>query len=231
MPAAGLPWDLFLRGAVAGLLLFHLLHLALPGARPAARLALGGWTLSLIAYLFCQEAPMMLALPRPLALFALSLCVSSTAWMWVAARALFHDEFGFSLPIGLALAAMVALGLAARAPHLPELAGAIPLALMGWLPLLHGAAMLAFTAATLWELMRGWQDDLVAPRRAARRWGAMLIGVYALVAVVVEVALLGRPAGRVLPLLHGAGIGSVALALALLVARRSLADVIGEPAP
>ncbi|CAG1017136.1 hypothetical protein BURC_01759 [Burkholderiaceae bacterium] len=229
MPGADLQWDLFLRGAVASLLLFHLLHLALPGARPAARLALGGWTLSLIAYLFCQEPAMMLALPRPLTLLALSLCVSSTAWMWVAARALFNDDFAFSLPVGLALGAMAALGLAARAPHLPELAGAIPLELMGSLLVLHGAAMLAFTAATLWELMRGWQDDLVAPRRAARRWGAMLIGVYALVAVLVEVALLGRPAGRVLPLLHVAGIGSVTLALALLVARRSLADVIGEP--
>ena len=90
LPGAGLQWDLFLRGAVASLLLFHLLHLALPGARPAARLALGGWTLSLIAYLFCQEPAMMLALPRPLTLLAMSLCVSSTAWMWVAARALFN---------------------------------------------------------------------------------------------------------------------------------------------
>jgi hypothetical protein len=34
---------------------------------------------------------------------------------------------------------------------------------------LHAAAMLAFTAAAVWEVTRGWRDDLVEPRRALRR--------------------------------------------------------------
>jgi AraC-like DNA-binding protein len=227
---------MFLRGAVAGLLLFHLLHLALPGARPATRLALGGFTLSLLAYLFCQEAHVMLGLPRSLAFVLMALCVSSTAWMWAAARGLFNDAFRFSAPVVAAIAAMVVLGLASKLPRLPALAQQVPDDVLAGVAAVHGAAMLAFTVAALWEIVGSWQDDLVEPRRAARRWGAMLIGVYAAVAVVVELALQDRPVGRLLPLLHVAGIGGVTLALAVLVARRSLDTVLGvssapKPAP
>ncbi len=91
--------DLLLRGAVAGVLLFHLVNLALPGPRPAVRAALAMFTLSLLAYLFCQRAELLLALPRPLGFAALALCVSSTAWLWLAARGLFDDGFRLSLPL------------------------------------------------------------------------------------------------------------------------------------
>lgn len=229
MPHSQFHWEMFLRGGVAALLLFHLLQLALPGERRAARLALGGFTLSLLAYLFCQEPLVMLGLPRGMALALMLLCVGATAWMWAAARALFNDRFRFSAPVVAALAAMAALGMAAHIHHLvPGLA--LPGPVSAVLSALHAAAMLAFTVATLWEIVGSWRDDLVEPRRAARRWGAMLVGVYAAVAVVVEVALQGRPAGRALPLLHVAGIGIVAMTLALLVARRSLDVVLGAPA-
>lgn len=96
--------------------------------------------------------------------------------------------------------------------------------------------MVAFTAAAVWEVLRGWRDDLVEPRRAARRWVALGIGVYAAIALVVELAVRDQPVGALLPALHVAGIGLVALALALLVARRSLDPVLGlvptvEPLP
>ena len=236
MQLASLHWEMFLRGAVAGLLLYHALHLALPGARPAARGALGAFTLALLAYVLCQQADVLLGTPRPLTLVLMALCVSTTAWMWVAARALFNDGFAFSLPLSAAALAMVALGMAAHVPRLPEWPSG-PVEPGSLLERLHGAAMLAFTAGALWEIVRGWRDDLVEPRRAARRWVAMGIGLYASVSVVVELVLRDRPIGRLLPALHIAAIGAVALALAVWVARRSLDEVLGvepasaEPAP
>ena len=226
MQAGELHWEMFLRGAVAGLLLFHVLHVALPGARPAARAALGAFTLSLLAYVLCQQSDVLLTTPRPLTVVLMALCVSATAWMWVAARALFNDGFSFSLPVSAAALAMVVLGLAAHVPRLPEWSPE-PVSPGSLLERLHGAAMLGFTAAALWEVARGWRDDLVEPRRAARRWVAMGIGLYAAVAVVVELALRDRPIGRLLPALHIAGIGALALGLAVWVARRSLNAVLG----
>ena len=224
-------WEMFLRGGVAGLLLFHIFHLAMPGARPAARAALGMFTLSVLAYLFCQQADVLLSVPRPLGYFLIAMCVSSTAWMWVAARALFNDDFVFSAPVVATALGMVTLGLVANIPYLPEAAEVIAESAVRTLSRFHAAAMLAFTAAALWEIVHGWNDDLVEPRRAARRWVAMGIGLYATLALVIELALRGQAIGRLLPALHVAGIGAVTLALALFVARRSLDDVLGIAAP
>ena len=236
MPYDELHWEMFLRGAVAGLLLFHLVHLALHAARPAARAALGAFTLSVLAYLLCQQSDVLLSLPRPLAWVLIALCVGSTACMWFAARALFNDGFRFSLPVVAVALAMVALGLAANLPYLPQAGEPFvnppPGSLLPLLSGLHAVAMLAFTAAALWEIVHGWQDDLVEPRRAARRWVAMGIGLYAALALVVELAVRGQVIGRLLPALHVAGIGALTLALAVLVARRSLDEVLGvAPTP
>ena len=97
----------------------------------------------------------------------------------------------------------------------------------GTLTSVHAVAMVAFTAAAVWEVLRGWRDDLVEPRRVARRWVALGIGLYAAIALAVELAVRDRPVGPLLPALHVAGIGVVALALAVLVARRSLDAVLG----
>jgi len=229
VPADALPWDLLLRGGVAGILLFHLVNLVLPGPRPAVRAALAAFTLSLLAYLFCQRAALMTLLPSAIAYAALALCVSSTAWLWLAARALFNDRFRWAGPV-LALAlGMVLLGSAAAAPRLAARleGGADPGRTA--LGTVHALAMVAFTLAALWEVLRGWQDDLVEPRRAARRWAALGIGVYATLALAVELALRDRPVDPLLPALHVLGIGSVAMALAVLVARRSLDLILGLP--
>lgn len=220
-------WEMFLRGAVAGLLLFHVCHLALPGARPAARAALAAFTLSVLAYLFCQQADVLLGMPRAIGYPVVALCVSSTAWMWVAARALFNDDFAFSLRVVAAAIALAMLGLAANIPHFPEAAGFVPAQIVAWVSRVHAVAMLAFTGAALWEIAHDASDDLVEPRRAARRWVAMGISLYAALALVIELALRGQPVGRLLPALHVAGIGMVTLALAVLVARRSLDEVLG----
>lgn len=232
MPGNAIPWEMFLRGAVAGLLLFHLVHLALPGARPAARAALAAFTLSVLAYLFCQQGDVLLSLPRPLGLVMMAGCVGSAAWMWIAARALFNDDFAFSAPVVALAVGLAVLGLAANVPHLPEAAGQVPGEVVSGVSGVHAAAMLGFTAAALWEIAHGWRDDLVEPRRAARRWVALGIGLYAAVALVIELAVRGREIGRLLPALHVAGIGGVTLALAVWVARHSLDEVLGTvPVP
>jgi AraC-like DNA-binding protein len=224
-----LPWDLLLRGAVGGVLLFHAANLMGRGPRPAARAALGVFTLSLVAYLFCQRTALLVQVPRPLVWVVLALCTSSTAWLWLAARGLFDDRFRWDWPFLAAGAGMVALGLSANAPRLEALlaGGADPGP--GSLTAAHAVAMVAFTAAAVWEVLRGWRDDLVEPRRVARRWVALGIGLYAAIALAVELAVRDRPVGLLLPAMHVAGIGIVALALALLVARRSLDAVLGLP--
>ena len=231
LPDSAWVWELLLRGAVGGVLVFHGVHLMLPGPRPATRAALAVFTLSLIAYLFCQRAELLFVLPRPVALVILALCVSSTTWLWLAARGLFDDGFAFTAPLLSAAFGMLALGLAANMPRMDVAMANLPDPGPGLLGLLHAAAMLGFTAAALWEVARGWRDDLVEPRRAARRWVALGIGLYAAVALIVELAVRGRSVGALLPALHVLGIGCVALALAVLVARRSLDVILGlQPA-
>jgi AraC-like DNA-binding protein len=229
VPDTGWAWDLLLRGAVGGVLIFHLAHLALPGPRAAARAVLAVFTLSLIGYLFCQRAELLLTLPRPAAWVAIALCVSTTAWLWLAARVLFDDGFAFTAPNLAGPAGLVALGMAASVPRLDASIAGLPDPSTSLLGHLHAAAMLAFTTAALWEVGRGWRDDLVEPRRAARRWVALGIGLYAAIALIVELALRGRAVGALLPALHVLGIGVVALALAVLVARRSLDVILGVP--
>jgi AraC-like DNA-binding protein len=223
-------WDLLLRGVVGGVLLFHVIHLVLPGPRPATRAALAIFTLSLIAYLFCQRMSLIVLVPRPIVWVVVALCTSGTAWLWLSARALFDDGFAWGWPQLATGAGMVALGLAANAPRLEAMleSGVDPGP--GALTTAHAAAMVAFSAAALWEVLRGWRDDLVEPRRAARRWVALGIGIYAVIALLVELAVRDRAVGLLLPALHVLGIGAVAMALALLVARRSLGAILGLPA-
>ena len=232
MPALdALHAEMALRGGVAGLLLFHLINLALPGPRTAARLALIGFVMSVLAYQFCQQAEVLLFLPRALAYGILAWCVGGAAWLWMAARALFDDDFRWSRLELAVLGAVTLIGLSANLPYFPQGDGpyrTFPAdAPVVWLGHLHALCMLAFSFLALWEVARGWRNDLVRARRAARRWVAMGIGLYAGLALIVELALKGHPVGRLLPALHILGIGAIALGLALLVARHSLGVVLG----
>jgi AraC-like DNA-binding protein len=221
---------------VGGLLLLHAVTLALPGPRPAARAALLLFVVGVFSYLFTQQADVLLHLPQPLAYALLAFSVAGAAWLWVAARALFDDGFGWTPRLMAAVAAVVALGLAANLPYFPDGDGPWRIwpegSLVVGLGRLHAATLLAFSVAALWEVARGWRDDLVQARRVARRWVALGIGAYAGLVLVVELALRGQAVGRLLPALHVAAIGLIALALAVLVARRSLAAVLGsDPLP
>jgi AraC-like DNA-binding protein len=228
----GLPhWDLVLRGAVAGLLLHHVVLLVVPGPKRAVRWTLAAFAASVIAYLVCQQPVRLLELPRPLAIGLLVGAVASTAWMWAAARALFDDGYAFDARVALPIGAMLVLGLAANLPYFPEGDGPFvahaPDGLVADLGVLHAVAMLGFTAAAIREVLRGWRDDLVAARRAARRWAAMGVVGYAAIALVVELSQRGEAVGPGLPMLHVAGIGLIALAVSVVIARGSLNDVLG----
>lgn len=223
--------EMGLRGAVAGLLLFHAINLALPGPRLAERLALVGFVMSVLAYQFCQQAEVLLFLPRPLAYGMVVWCVGGAAWLWVAARALFHDHFRWSGLVLALLGTATLIGLSANLPYFPQSDGpyrTFPAdAPVVWLGRLHALCMLSFSVLALWEVARGWRVDLVQARRAARRLVAMGIGLYAGLALVIELTLKGHPVGRLLPALHILGIGTIALGLALLLARHSLGVVLG----
>jgi hypothetical protein len=184
---------------------------------------------SLVAYLFCQRAALLMQVPRPLVWAVLALCTSSTAWLWLAAPGLFDDRCRWDWPYLVAGAAMVALGLFSNAPRLEYMLAGSADPDAGTLTSVHAVAIVAFTPAAVWEVLRGWRDDLVEPRRVDRRWVALGIGLHAAIALAVELAVRDRPVGLLLLALHWAGIGVVVLALALLVARRSLDAILGLP--
>ena len=132
-----------------------------------------------------------------------------------------------TLPLLAMVLGMVALGVTANLPRLQARFDGSPMPEATGLTLAHAVAMLAFTGAAIWEVARGWRDDLVEPRRALRRWVALGIGGYASVALIVELAVRERNVGALLPALHIMGIGLIALALAVVVARHSLGAILG----
>ncbi len=228
-------FDLLLRGAATGVVLLHVLVLLLPGQpRPAARSALAGWALSLIGYLACQRPELLLDVPRPVAIMLLSLAVTSAGWFWLAMRAAFDDGFTWRPLFVVALLTLLLVGLAANVPYLPpsgERAFVAPPAWVTPVANVHGVALLCFALAALAEVCRGWRADLVEARRATRRWVALGITVYGLASLSVELSLRGREVGPLLPALHLAVITGLALALAVLLVRHSLDDLLGLTPP
>jgi hypothetical protein len=146
--------DLALRGAVAGLLLFHGVHLLLPGPRLAARGTLAGFVASVAAYLACQRPEMLLQLPRPLALALLTLTVGSAAWLWAAARAVFDDGFRFGWVEAVGVGGLVLLGLAGNLPYFPPGDGPFlqhaPGSAVALWALAHRVATVAFSMSRRW---------------------------------------------------------------------------------
>lgn len=221
-------WDLLLRGGVLSLLLFHALNLLGRGAGLASRVALLLFTLSLMAYIPCQHPGLLMRLPGWIATLLLALCSSATAWLWLSACAVFEDPFRWSWRRVLLAGSMAALGLAASLPRLEALRKSDQIGMQAnFLANVHAASMLIFAVAAVWVVIRGWHDDLVEPRRRARRWVALGLTVYAAVALVVELKVRDSAIDPVLPALHVAGIGLVSLALALLLARHPLHMALG----
>jgi hypothetical protein len=119
----GLPhWDLVLRGAVAGLLLHHVVLLVVPGPKRAVRWTLAAFAASVIAYLVCQQPVRLLELPRPLAIGLLAL----GAWEWAVrakeipsyilpgpieiGRTLWRDWPSLAVSLGITLPELVEFG-------------------------------------------------------------------------------------------------------------------------
>lgn len=92
----------------------------MPGPRLGERPALVGFVISVLAYQFCQQAEVLLFLPRPLAYGMLAWCVGGAAWLWVAARALFDDHFRWSGLVLALLGTATLIGLSANLPYFPQ---------------------------------------------------------------------------------------------------------------
>jgi len=220
-------WELFLRGAAAALLLFHAINLLRPAPHKLARVTLAAFTVSVLAYLFCSLPP-ELAVAMPLRLAMLALCVLGAPLLWLATRALFEDDFRIR-------PATIAVVIAALVFILPSHTETVRVALASEqyqaLRFVQQVVLIGFGFAALWVVLKEWRADLVEARRIARNWIALLLGVYAVLVLLVELAIEGRPIGRLLPTLHVAGIGLVALGLAVLLANRRLENVLApEPA-
>lgn len=226
-------WDTLLRGWVAGLLTLQMLILAAGsshGARREARLAWLLFGTCLLAYLVCSAPAAWSMIPQRLRFVLLGLCLLGLPSLWLALKSVFDDHFKFdvataSLPVGVLVLGLVAVG----DPSLPpsHQAAAEHPNLLDALWLLQLGVLLA----TAWEVLRGWQDDLVEPRRRLRRIVALGLAAYAAVTVTAEWALRGVPVGRLLPGLHVLVIGCIALALGIWVSRNGLAEVMGGGQP
>lgn len=215
-------WDILLRGAAFGLLLFHTLHLLRPGPHGLARITLAAFTVSVLAYLFCSLPPEF-ALATPLRWPLLALCVSTAPLLWLAMQALFEDEFRIGpLNVTIVVAALV-FNLACLAE---PVRAALDPAQYRALRFTQQLVLLGFAVAALWVVLKEWRADLVEARRIARNWIALVVGVYVALTLVVELAIRGRPIGPLLPTLQVAGIGLVALSLAVVLANRRLETVL-----
>lgn len=209
------PAELALRGAAGALLGFHTIQLLRPGPHRLARVTLAAFTASVMAYLWCS-------LPHEwhggsgARLPLLALCALPAPLLWLAMRALFEDDFRVGVGSTLALVGVVALSVSSHADARFDI-----------LRLALRVVLLGFGVAALWVVVRQWRADLVEARRTARRWVALGLSVYVVVTLIAELALHGQPIGRLLPTLQVAGIGLVALSLALLLTKSPLESLLG----
>ncbi len=217
------PIELSLRGAAAALLLFHVVQLLRPAPHRLARLTLAAFSVSMIAYMWCSLPPAWTEGPARLPMLAL--CGLGAPLLWLAVRALFEDNFRPGWGSAVVLGAALLLGVVSHADDVRAALGPVHADV---LQLVHRGLMLAFGIAALWVVVRQWRADLVEARRVARRWVALVLSVYAVVTLIVELALHGQPIGRLLPTLHVAGITTVALLLALLLTKAPLESLL-EP--
>ena len=219
MTPALIPWDFALRGAAAGLLLFHVLHLLTSAAPRAHRWSLAAFCLSVLAYLLCSH-PDFAHFSQAVRLPALSFCLMSAPLLWLAIQVIFKDGFTWSAPTGVAMFATFILGWLAVGR-----VGGIGV------NVLHKAVLISFAAATIWTILKDWQSDLVSNRRVLRGWVAASLGIYVLLVLGFEMAFVSSKAPVWLELLNLAGIVLLTGALALVVARHPLGAWLWQVTP
>lgn len=198
------------------------LHLPLRAAGMAVGLAFllvvaarGGWRRhgALLAVIACATAYLACSAPsRPCCATpaGLPLLLGAIAFpfaFWRLARIVLQDERGVPAVAGAGLAVLVLAGLAAAAEFLP-----VPTHWRAPAAAVQQATAFGFVGAALLALWRGWDGDLVEPRRRLRRVLVGIVGAYGLAVLAGEVVLQGSRPPAWLDLLNAGGIGALLLA-------------------
>lgn len=206
---------MWLRGAASSLLLFHLFHVSRTGLPRVRRWTLVTLLLSLLAYLVCSH-PDYGQLSAWIRLPAMSLCLISAPLLWLTAQIVFEDTLHHRFRDIAAVVIALTLGWLAHVG-----AGGEPTSYA------YKIVLIAFIAATLYDVLKHWRSDLVPERRHLRLWVVGGLCMYALLVVIVEFSYLGDRAPTWLATLHLAGIAIVAGVIALVVARHPMERWLG----
>lgn len=124
-------------------------------------------------------------------------CFATPFGLWLYTGALFEDRFELRPWHGLMGAALIASQYAAFL--IPREAGG-PLDLL--VTLTPRLASLALILAALARAVRDWTVDLIERRRRFRILFTALVGAYALIVLVIELTLQGRPPPPLVDLAH-----------------------------
>jgi len=204
--------DLFLRGAAAALLMFHIIHALCSRLPLQQRGLLTAFEASILAYLLCSD-PAIDLVPAPLWFVALSLVFVAAPLLWLVVKLAFEDHFTWSSVKVISLTVACSMGWMATL----GIGGVTVVAAQKVL-------LISFAAAALWTVVKDWRSDLVARRRQLRAWVTGGLAVAVLLVLSVELAYIRSAVPQFLMVLNLAGITSIAVALALAFARHPLDD-------
>ena len=213
---------MFLRGAAAALLLFHLANIVGSRLPLRHRWRLAVFVVSVLAYLLCSW-PDFASFAAWLRLPLLALCLMSAPLLWLAMRAVFEDDLNVSPWAAAAVVCLMAVAL---------LLGGLAMSGVGGLitGIGHKAVLIGFAAATLWTVFKDWRSDLVAQRRLLRSWVAAGLGAYVLLVLCIELVFIASRAPAWLELMNLGGMAALIGVLAVICARHPL-DVWMGPHP
>jgi AraC-like DNA-binding protein len=202
--------DLFLRGAAGGLLLFHLIHAWSSRLPLLQRSVLMAFEVSILAYLICS-APGIQWAPTAFWFVAFSLCFVAAPLLWLVAKMVFADNFGWTLPKTLLLMLAIITGWAETLGIGGVTVGAA-----------HKLMLICFAAAALWTVAKDWQNDLVARRRWMRTWVTGSLAIYSLLVLSFELIFIRSAMPQGVMVLNLACITSIALATAVAFTRHPM---------
>ena len=189
-------------GTVALLLLIAVLFLRDAGRSPPGRnCAL--FLLSVAGYVICS-APGVATLDTLLGLSLLVVSLGVPALFWMAAAAVFDDEYKPAWRRSLAWLGLVILGLWSMLDG-PPLVG-----------LAYYALSLLFVGLAAWHALAGRDSDLVEARRRLRVLLAVSAAAYAAVIIIADLASPGSSASAPLSIVNAAGHAAMTFAFALL---------------
>jgi AraC-like DNA-binding protein len=228
------PVDLLLRTATFALALSAAVMIATRDVAPRRRSAaapLLAFAIGGIGAFAVSSAPMAVRWFGPVALAFDAWCIATPAALWILAQTLFRENFRPGPLHWIAAGMMTAITLAADL-------GRFRLGLLGGDPAIAQALLLAGRGAALalvlaaaYTALGDWRVDLVESRRRARVIFVAII--FAVFATLIASDFVFGPAGASAGWLALGHSALVAIAFALLqaVARGSVDELVGEPAP